>query len=387
MKLIVILTVLITIVALACSTTDSTPAEFDPNIDATVDKKEVQPLHHINIPKYMDGVWLCTDANAPLVDDLSTEQPEGYRCSVTIQYTDEFAIVKSNGIPNHDYESGLGCCAGEVDYEWRIPLKPKLAASATYAPERGPIAISVNGVPFFGPEEGSGGDAVALHFEYFEEDRQPIVLGLCGAHAAGTQFHYHFDGNCVHWHPEEENKKWKDWDVDSLRQNEASPIIGFSFDGYPIYGPYGNDSNNSLKEMTSSYRLKDGENGYGGIDDWEYVQGLGDLDECNGITSEVAGLDEPFYHYHASKTSGSGEIGFPYFILCYRGILESSNINQGEQVPAPGPRAPGSGIRNGVRGGNNPLLPPGGKPECLPPNPPPGRDDYPPDWSDLIPCG
>jgi hypothetical protein len=164
MKLIVILTVLITIVALACSTTDSTPAEFDPNIDATVDKKEVQPLHHINIPKYMDGVWLCTDANAPLVDDLSTEQPEGYRCSVTIQYTDEFAIVKSNGIPNHDYESGLGCCAGEVDYEWRIPLKPKLAASATYAPERGPIAISVNGVPFFGPEESSGGDAVALHF-------------------------------------------------------------------------------------------------------------------------------------------------------------------------------------------------------------------------------
>ena len=382
----IVLAVLIANAALACSTADPAPAGSAPNIDATADRKALQAFPHIGIPKYMDGVWLCADASAPLVDDLSTEQPEGYRCSVTIEYTDEFAIVKSNGIPNHDYESGLGCCAGEVDYEWRIPLKPELAASATYAPERGPIAISVNGVPFFGPEEGPGGDAVALHFEYFVEDRQPIVLGLCGAHSAGTQFHYHFDGNCVHWHPEEEKKEWKDWDVDSLIKDEASPIIGFSFDGYPIYGPYGNDSNNTLKEMTSSYRLKDGENGYGGIDDWEYVQGLGDLDECNGITSDVTGLDEPIYHYHASKTSGSGEIGFPYFILCYRGIPETSNINQGEQGPAPGPRDLGTGMRNGVRGGNNPPIPPGGKPECLPPNPPPGRDDYPPDWSDLFPC-
>ena len=223
----IVLAVLIANAALACSTADPAPAGSAPNIDATADRKALQPFPHIGIPKYMDGVWLCADASAPLVDDLSTEQPEGYRCSVTIEYTDEFAIVKSNGIPNHDYESGLGCCAGEVDYEWRIPLKPELAASATYAPERGPIAISVNGVPFFGPEKGPGGDAVALHFEYFVEDRQPIVIGLCGAHSAGTQFHYHFDGNCVHWHPEEEKKEWKDWDVDSLIKDEASPIIGF----------------------------------------------------------------------------------------------------------------------------------------------------------------
>jgi hypothetical protein len=303
-----------------------------------------------SVPKYMDGVWLCADSSAPLVDDLSTEQSEGYRCSLSVEYTSDAAIVKSNGIPNHDYESGLGCCAAEVDYEWKIPLQPQLAAVVTYAPERGPIAISVNGVPFFGSEEGPGGDAVALHFEYFLEDRQRIVLGLCGAHSAGTQFHYHFDGNCVHWHPEEEEKEWKDWDVDFLRKDEASPVIGFAFDGYPIYGPYGNDAHNQVKEMTSSYRLKEGKNGYGGIDDWEYVKGLGDLDECNGITSEVAGLDEAFYHYHASRTSGSGEIGFPYFILCYRGVPETSNMNQG--VPGPG-----AGMQHRVLGRNNP--PPG----------------------------
>jgi hypothetical protein len=334
---------------------------------------------HSSIPKYMDGVWLCVNSSAPLVDDLSTEQSEGYRCSVTVEYTIEFAIVKSNGIPNHDYESGLGCCAAEVDYEWKIPLNPELASSVTYAPERGAVAISVNGVPFFGPEEGPGGDAVALHFEYFVEDRQPIALGLCGAHSAGTQFHYHFDGNCVHWHPEEEEKEWKDWDVDFLRKDESSPVIGFAFDGYPIYGPYGNDAHNQMKEMTSSYRLKEGKDGYGGIDDWEYVKGLGDLDKCNGITSAVPGLDEALYHYHASKTSGSGEIGFPYFILCYSGVPETSNMNQAVQ-------GPDAGMQNRVPGGNNSPPPPMRKPDCLPPNPPSGRDTYPPDWSDLSPC-
>ena len=320
----------------------------------------------------MEDVWLCTDSDVETVDDLTTSRIENYVCSLNVEYTEEFVIVKSNGIPNHDYESGLGCCAAEISYEWKIPLNPEISPSLTYAPDRGAIAISVNGVPFFGPEEGPGGDAVALHFEYFVEDRQPIVLGLCGAHSAGTQFHYHFDANCVHWHPEPEGLDWKDWDASFLNEDQASPVIGFAFDGYPIYGPYGNDSNNQLKEMTSSYQLKQSKNGYGGIDDWEYIEGLGDLDECNGITSKVFGAEDEIYHYHASKKSGSGEIGFPYFILCYRGTPETSNMNQGGQQGSPnGQQRPQPGV----------------KPDCLPPNPPPGKDAYPRDWLDLEPCG
>ena len=35
-------------------------------------------------------------------------------------------------------------------------IKTNLASSVTHGPERGAVAISVNGVPFFGPEEGPG---------------------------------------------------------------------------------------------------------------------------------------------------------------------------------------------------------------------------------------
>ncbi|SVD56099.1 uncharacterized protein METZ01_LOCUS408953, partial [marine metagenome] len=123
------------------------------------------------VPEYMRSVWLCTNGSALGVDDLTTSQSENNRCVVEVEYTDEFAVVTSNGIPNHDYESTLGCCAAEIDYEWKIPLFPQNAQSVTYAPERGAVAVSVNGVPFFGPEDGPGGDAVAFHHGYYEEDR------------------------------------------------------------------------------------------------------------------------------------------------------------------------------------------------------------------------
>ena len=332
------------------------------------------------VPEYMRNAWLCTNESASEVDDLTTSQTETNLCVVEVEYTDEFAVVTSNGIPNHDYESTLGCCAAEIDYEWKIPLSPQNAQSVTYAPERGAVAVSVNGVPFFGPEDGPGGDAVAAHHGYYEEDRQQIILGLCGAHSAGTVFHYHFDGNCVHWHPEEHGKSWIDWMMDLVRSDEPSPVIGFAFDGYPIYGPFGYGVSGNLQEMRSSYRLKEGKNGYGGIEDWEYVPGLGDLDECNGISSRLRGMSGDIYHYHSTKMTGSGDIGFPYFILCYSGVPETSNFAQG------GGRGPGGAAGGqGAMGGSG--QPVGGQiPNCLPPNPPPGMTDYPPQWSELDPC-
>ena len=280
-----------------------------------------------SIPAYMKGVWLCTYGEPARYDDLTTEQMETMPCTVSVEYSERFAVVSANGIPNHDFESGLGCCTEPQEYVWRIPLQPTITDKPNPAPKRGPVAISINGAPFYGPEDGPGGDAVAAHHDYYVEDRQPITLGVCGGHSGpGGAYHYHYDANCVHWHPDENKSSWKDWSTDLLQPDDASPVIGFAFDGYPIYGPYGYDDNGNIKEMKSSYRLKQGYTGYGGIDDWEYVKDLGDLDECNGIISKLPATDEPTYHYHASIISGSAEIGFPYFILCYAGEPELSNF-------------------------------------------------------------
>jgi hypothetical protein len=114
----------------------------------------------------------------------------------------------------------------------------------------------------------------------------------------------------MHWHIEE-NQAWMNYSIDSSRTvTEHSPIIGFAFDGYPIYGFVGLDENGSVKEMKSSYRLKEGENGYNGIDDYEYIQGMGDLDSCNGQFGATPEYSNGTYHYHTTWENGEGGIGF-----------------------------------------------------------------------------
>jgi len=76
--------------------------------------------------------------------------------------------------------------------------------------------------------------------------------------------------------------------------------VGWAADGYPIYYKYGN-KNGVVTELTSSFQLKTTERGGDDISapsgcpdgtynqDYEYVDGLGDLDECNGYEDPTLG--------------------------------------------------------------------------------------------------
>ncbi len=275
------------------------------------------------------------------VDDYNTTAEDNHICDLSYQYNETHITIESNGLPNHDFHSGPGCCASAQDYSWTLPLTPTndtdcdpalATTGCEMAPERGPIAISVNGVPFFGPEDGPGGDAVAGNEGAYEEDRQNVWLGLCHGHSGPNgMYHYHADANCVHWHVDESaGETWLDYSIISSRSgSEHSAIVGFAFDGYPIYGFVGWDENGETKEMTSSYRLKEGETGYNGIEDYEYLAGIGDLDACNGIFSPTPDFPNGTYHYVSTFVNGEGDIGFPYFLLCYRGEVELGNTDDG----------------------------------------------------------
>ncbi|MBQ70996.1 MAG: hypothetical protein CMA65_05870 [Euryarchaeota archaeon] len=343
--------------------------------------------------------WYCQDGTGPWVKDFNgdgngyTANSNGvssaggggsgpwFQCEVSVTIQNNEMIVESNGIPNHDFLSTMGCCAPEKDFTTTFPLNPvndttgghdttNCPASAgrwECVPDRGTVAMSVNGAPIFGPEEGPGGDAVALHFDYFNEDRQPIVLGWCTGHSAGQGgYHYHYDANCVYWEPEP-GETMEDYDSSKIKSDEHSPIIGWAFDGYPIYGMYGyNEDQTSLKAITSSYgieRTQDGgDQGYNGIDDWNYVDGSGDLDECNGRFGPTPEYPDGIYHYVSTPLSGSptmvtdtngqtvGMIGFPYFLLCYHGVADvaAQNVGGGQ---GGGPGGGGGGGGGGPPGG------------------------------------
>ena len=86
---------------------------------------------------------------------------------------------------------------------------------------------------------------------------------------------------------------------------------------------------------------KGGDQGYNGIDDWNYVAGMGDLDQCNGRFGATPEFPQGTYYYVSTPLSGSSKtvvntdgdtvsmIGFPYFLLCYHGVADMSNANSG----------------------------------------------------------
>lgn len=353
--------------------------KYDPETDNGYQDDDGCPDEPPNTWTPQDS-WLCQNGTGAWVKDFNSE--EGYsantngassaggeddnagpwfQCRNEINTIDDEMIVTSNGIPNHDFISTMGCCADEVSLEWHITLNPindtvgghtstNCPASEgrwECAPDRGAVAVAVNGVPIYGPEEGPGGDAVALHFDYFDEDRQPIFLGYCTSHSAGNNFHYHYDAQCQFWEPPI-GDDMSNYGISELDDTQHSQIIGWAFDGYPIYGMYGyGDDGQTVKAITSSYAVErtqqGGDQGYNGIDDWNYNEGLGDLDECNGRFGPTPEYPDGIYHYVSTPLSGdptlvsdtNGDqvamIGFPYFLLCYHGIA-----NLDEQISGGG---------------------------------------------------
>ena len=307
---------------------------------------------------WLDFFQCQSTDDRPSVDDLTTTATETHQCEVAITLNETHLIITTNGLPNHDFESTLACsqagdCATAQPYTWSIPRSPVSDTTGGHdstdcpeangdkecAPDRGAVAVAINGVPIYGPEDGPGGDAVAAHHGVYNEDRQPIELGICHGHAAqGGTYHYHADGNCMHWHPAEGESIENDYDESSIQavaQNtydgNHSKVIGVAFDGYPIYGFWGYDDQMNVVEMMSSYQLKAGETGYNGIDSYEYVEGLGHLDACNGHFGPTPDFPQGIYHYHTTMQNGDGEMGFPYFLICYHGEADMSSDSGGGQ--------------------------------------------------------
>ena len=307
---------------------------------------------------WLDFFQCQSTDDRPSVDDLTTTTTENHQCEVSITLNETHLIIATNGLPNHDFESTLACsqggdCAVAQSYTWSIPRGPVNDTTGGHnsadcpetngdyecAPARGAVALSINGVPIYGPEDGPGGDAVAAEHGAYNEDRQPIELGICHGHAAqGGTYHYHADGNCMHWHPEAGESIENDYDestIQAVAQNtydgNHSKVIGVAYDGYPIYGFWGYDDNMNVVEMKSSYELKDGQTGYNGIDDYQYTEGLGHLDVCNGHFGPTPDFPQGIYHYHTTMQNGDGDMGFPYFLICYHGEADMSSDAGGGQ--------------------------------------------------------
>ncbi len=239
--------------------------------------------------------------------------------NVTVSFDETTMIIHSRGIPNHptakfpaERSSGNGNpnSIQEQDETFYLPLDPKVnprhfvttTDNSNHALPMGPVGIAVNGVVFFNP------------FDMGNRDASDLMDRCCGHPNQDNLYHYHKYPICL-------NSPWAD------DGSKHSPLIGWAFDGFPVYGPY--ESKNLMAKDARGEHALNGFNLH--------------FDPQRG------------WHYHV--TPGV----FPYLIGGYWGT-EDPRDKQRPNHPAGG----GFGGRGGPPGFGGP---PGGPPFDLPPGP------------------
>jgi arylsulfatase A-like enzyme len=245
---------------------------------------------------------------------------------LSVQVSSGKCIFSTNAIPNHDFNDGGNAFPNNVseqDDVFEITTTPAKGQESTPLSLRTDNAILLNGVKVdllaagcFGVGDGKVGcNDVSTPWRY--DPMHPangFRVDSHNAHAQGDGT-YHYHGSPFALFADD--------------NSNASPVIGFAADGFPIYGSYIDSAltqnDEGIRKATSSYRLKEGprlnEDGsiaapggnYDGAfrDDYEYVEGLGDLDECNGMT--INGQ----YAYYITEN-------YPYVLACFSGTPDAS---------------------------------------------------------------
>jgi len=126
---------------------------------------------------------------------------------------------------------------------------------------------------------------------------------------------------------------------------QHSSRIGFAADGFPIYAMFGyanpNDPSSPVRALRSSWRVKTGSRsgGPGGEydgtygEDFEFVAGLGDLDEANGRETVTPEYPNGTYAYFVTES-------FPFIPRMLAGVADPS-FDKGPGGMPPGGGGPG----------------------------------------------
>ncbi len=220
------------------------------------------------------------------------------KSEIDVTKNDETVEIEANGIPEHKVgrfpNRGNPHEITEQGYDIELPANPEPAPAITYlhsgpgqpAPRPMPFGITLDGV-IIQPD--------TAEFWMGDRDKNWNYEALGGAVGLGLDTNYaHVQPTGMyHYHgiPTGLMRRL------GFEKGKHSPMIGWAADGFPVYALFGYSdptvAAGEAVELKTSYALKAGQRpgnpeGPGGdydgafVQDYEYVPGSGDLDECNG---------------------------------------------------------------------------------------------------------
>ncbi|MEO8664436.1 MAG: YHYH protein [Ignavibacteria bacterium] len=254
-------------------------------------------------------------------------------------YSANFSYVKCTGIPSYTIGPWMMNPNLPTNQNWVFKIARFPAADPTpSAAGNGQIGVLINGVVLF-----NSGDAMSYNnqniwhrvAQYFEG----VGFDTSGGHPSPQgAYHYHINMKRLY----------------TPDPDQHSPILGYMFDGYPLYGPYAYSNINGtggIRRMRSGFikrdiitrtTLPDGtvlpSNQWGpdvssqyplGCFIEDYTSGTGDLDLHNGRFSVTPEYQSGTYAYFITIDS-LGNPEFPYIIgSTYYGEVVAGNSGPG----------------------------------------------------------
>ena len=266
--------------------------------------------------------------------------------------------VVAEGLANYQmgqFPSNPNTPAGQ-DFVWRFTRNAQAETGThTAQPSSGALGAAVNGVALYGISDtrsyqASSGQNTPMGDGIWNQDAWISEGNTMDANGNGhpqQQGEYHYHANPISLY--------------SDPSTSHSPIIGFAFDGYPIYGPFGYDdpldsmsqivrieTSYALRNITDRTTLPDGSPStppgptlasyaLGQYqEDYEYIASSGHLDEYNGRFCYTPDYPNGTYAYFIS-TESNGDPKFPYMIgMEYYGQVSVMDINTGSNATIPG---------------------------------------------------
>lgn len=198
----------------------------------------------------------------------------GFEKNVTVTCDNDYAYIASSTYPEHELMNGITGTNEQIPvpaegYAAPIKLIPNKANALTTIDAA--VGVAVNGVPIY--DYSAQGE---LDVSEYDAKHDTLALGQldnCGGHSGrGDDYHYHVSPTCM---------------IDTMKNQASDVIIGWAYDGYPLYGNK-NPDGSDIKQ--------------------------GELDVCNGQADETFG-----YRYQTSVTA-------PYIIQCLVGEVDTSKL-------------------------------------------------------------
>lgn len=290
-----------------------------------------------------------------------------------VRYSATNVYINATGIPAYAVGpfSGDGNPnnAGNQNAIYKFPLTPTPNTGTPTSTSGGNIGVFINGVSLFDYRDGvswknstgafAGGPIGGTGDGVWNRDAikyEKLGFDCSKGHPAGTNYHHHQNPSAFKNDLTLVSTICNLYDADGLytiNMAQHSPLIGYAYDGYPIYGAYGFanvDGTGGVVRMKSSYQLRnittrstysDGSTVTAGPavnstyplgsfkEDYEYITHTGDasyLDVHNGRFCVTPDYPNGTYCYYATVDSNHNS-AYPYVVgPTYYGVYANRKV-------------------------------------------------------------